>query len=168
MNWLPDELTVNDPITEVCKAAAYAVFCRDFKQSRPQYEGLPVYHDTALASFGGGNYEEGFWHIISEGYGIRSPCHIRCKRITWVRPLIDNHNNNAVSCWEEPSRKKSGAFTIYVWLEIPSSSTFPYGHLTILSRTKNGYCKIVTAYPVSTSDTQNNLRKKRAAAQTTQ
>ena len=79
--------------------AVYQCFHKDFVESKPAFQKLPVfarYHPP---------YEEKgatFWHLVSEGSQEpeRIPDLRRCERIRWPRPMIENKNSMEIKTWE--------------------------------------------------------------------
>lgn len=86
---------------------AYDCFCDDFlKPNRSLlYNGLPVNIPTFPAK---DNYNGAFWHFVSKEneIGIRMYDLERCVRIPWIRPIIENSNDDSVCKWRKKVKKK--------------------------------------------------------------
>ena len=94
-----------------------------------------------------------FWHLTSEGEKEeeRTPDFRRCERLTWVKWVIENcDNNKGVTYWEN---KRGSQKHLVVWLE-------EHEYAVILAKRK-GYFLLKTAYCVS-SGRAEKFRKERA------
>jgi hypothetical protein len=81
-------------------ALAYGVFKVDFLDSPPRFHSRPVSVNRSKKD--GSQMEEGFWHLITredKKLNERLPDFPRAERITWVRPLIENHSTSGMDCW---------------------------------------------------------------------
>ena len=77
----------------------YAVFRKDFIESRPVFRGLPVVFDDRRID---SDYAEGFWHLITrKDGGDRLLDYKRAKRLPWLRPLIELGPDPDILLWEE-------------------------------------------------------------------
>ena len=94
--WVP-ELIEYDSSSEwkEYEAALYEIFKRDFLESKPVFNGLPVSVRTDPRFDG---KEEGFWHVTCRDYShkdgtpeSRDPDMERCRRIKWPRAFIENY-----------------------------------------------------------------------------
>ena len=94
--WVP-ELIEYDSTSEwkEYEAALYEIFKRDFLESKPVFNGLPVSVRTDPRFDG---KEEGFWHVTCRDYShkdgtpeSRDPDMERCRRIKWPRAFIENY-----------------------------------------------------------------------------
>lgn len=98
-DWLPPLVTLNDHRGQWQQYvdAVYAVFYRDFMQSRPQFRGEPVMVGRQIID----GKERTFWHVTSEGNVEvqRAPDMRRCERIGWIRPVIEHNGDPAVLVW---------------------------------------------------------------------
>ena len=107
-NWLPELIEMNDfgGDWDSYLEALYSHFKADFIDTMPYYQGLPVqvnhrkYSETDL--------EAGFWHMTSRNpnYGDHTEenriCEPeRCKRIRWVRKIIERADGDEVKVWTE-------------------------------------------------------------------
>ena len=97
--WLPPLVLLNDHGGNWQRYvdAVYAVFCRDFVQSRPHFRGEPVMVGRQIIA----GKERTFWHVSSEGdiEVQRTPDMRRCERIGWIRPVIEHDREAAVLSW---------------------------------------------------------------------
>lgn len=81
-------------------ALAYRVFKVDFLDSSPRFHGHRVSVNRSKKD--GSSMEEGFWHLITRDdkkLKERLPDFPRAERITWARPLIENHSTTDMDCW---------------------------------------------------------------------
>ena len=151
--WLPEVLSFHGN-WEVFIEEVYAIFERDFKQSRPSFRGLAVTYDTRIED----GREAGFWHIVQRddaAAGERLPDFKRCGRIPWPRPTIDNSTDSAVSVWEK-EKKKPGSprqIRVNIWLEDED-------YLIVL-RNRSAYMILITAFCVDDESYRRKLRKER-------
>jgi len=100
-DWLPDLITLgayDGDWPNYCEAI-YAIFHRDFVESKPTYTGKrfalkrhPEYDGKAAT----------FWHLISEGKDEeeRTPVMRRCERIAWPKPIIEANGDENVRIWK--------------------------------------------------------------------
>lgn len=99
--WLPDLILFENykgnwkPYID----AVYGYFHKDFIESRPFFEKLPIF-----ARYHPSFDEKGaaFWHLVSEGdrESERIPDLRRCERIRWPRSIIEKSNSEEVKIWE--------------------------------------------------------------------
>jgi hypothetical protein len=149
--WLPEELHYNDYDGDWDRflADVYAVFVRDFKQSKPSYQSFPITYDA--------NIEDGkeavFWHIIQREdshAGIRVPDFERCERIPWPRPMIEHPADSAISVWENIRNRQT---RVLIWLE-------QFDYLVVLAKRPKAII-LVTAYCTDFAYTRKKLIKER-------
>ena len=157
--WLP---TISDLSGEwsAVFSGLYEVFCRDFKQARPVYQGLEIWWDSRVITES--THEEGFWHLVTaedRSDGQRKPDFRRAEKLGWVRAIIQNCDQPEVSCWED--RFANPRPRIYLWLE---EANF----VVVLERMKirpRGEIKeammLITAFCSDGSSTQRKLRRSR-------
>ena len=117
----------------------YKIFEKDFVLSKPKFNNKDVL-------YGGGQRDgkpECFWHIITENYDSSNNQNsnrdwdlLRCERLPWIKPIIENSDNNAVLKWKNRRGRNKN---ILLLLE-------PCDYLVILSIKKTYY--LVTAYYV--------------------
>lgn len=150
-SWLPDALRYGDFGGDWDKflAAVYAVFERDFKQSRPNYEERPVAYDCRMEN----GKEVAFWHItssINPNTGDRVPDLRRCERIPWPRPMIEHPNDKELAVWRNKRKRDT---RVLLWLE-------KLDYLVVLADRPRTIV-IVTAYCTDRKHTRTKLRKER-------
>jgi len=113
-DWLPPLLSLNDHggNWQQYIDAVYAVFYRDFLQSRPRFRGEAVVIGRQIID----GKERTFWHTTSEGdvEVQRTPDLRRCQRIGWIRPVIEHHGDAAVLSWPN-QRGRSVREVLWVW-----------------------------------------------------
>ena len=152
--WLPDTIGLADHAGDWGRLldALHGVFRRDFVNSRPYFDGLPVVHDSRKER----GKEQAFWHIIEgedEAGGDRIPQSARWGRIAWVRPTIENRNDPVVSVWRSRRGKHD---RVLLWLE-------DLEYLVVLEDRKK-VMVLVTAYTTDRDHTKRKLRKDRGRA----
>lgn len=92
----------------------FKIFKRDFIDSKPFYQGKPIVFDNGIQD----QKPRGFWHLVSDsksgkGDYEESPEErewslLRCERIAWIRAIIENHTDSAVSAWPNKRKGKKG------------------------------------------------------------
>lgn len=151
-DWLPDLILLENYKGD-WKAfinAVYQSFHKDFVNTRPFFEELPLfarYHPS---------YEEkgaAFWHLISEGNieCDRIPDLRRCERIRWPRPIIEKANSEDVKIWEtyrpwKGQQQRRINFSIY-----------NFGYIVVIAENSRGF-DLVTAYCVEKTSRKEKLR----------
>lgn len=99
-DWLPEyiELDQYDGIWGRYLAKVYEYFCEDFVYNKTYYKGSRVAVRRIPESRGKGY---GFWHCISEGSeeNERIPDLERCKRIRWIKAIIEHTDCPNVDVW---------------------------------------------------------------------
>ena len=81
-------------------------------------ENYQLYRKYSNSSgFKDGQYEEGFWHIITIGKDQRLLDYKRAKRIIWIKPIIENFEHSSVLKWSEERLDKKGKKIkkTYIW-----------------------------------------------------
>ena len=154
--WLPPALKYADFDGDYDKflAAVYAVFERDFKQSRLDYRNRPITYDSRVED----GKEAAFWHITSSldrSAGKRELDLRRAERIPWPRPMIENSTDKAVSVWSNKRIMKKGArqTRILIWLE-------DLDYLVVLAEMRH-VTVLVTAYCTDSKPQRRKLRNER-------
>ncbi len=119
----------------------YKIFERDFVLSKPKFNNKDVL-------YGGGHRDgksECFWHIITENYDPNNKQNsnrdwdlLRCERITWIKPIIENSDDKAILKWKN---RRGRSRNILLFLG-------PYDFLVILNIKKTYF--LLTAYYVRT------------------
>lgn len=144
-DWLP-ELYVfagdwNSFIDEV-----YDIFLANLVHNKVLFQGLRVGVRRHPESRGKGY---GFWHCVSEG-GLedeRAPDLERCKRIGWIRAIIENGNKPEVEHWTN----QRGSETCHLlW--------YREEYLVVLAE-RDGFYLLKTAYLTDRSHTRRSLRE---------
>lgn len=80
--------------------AVYDWYLRDLGGKRVLFRGKPIALRHHPPSKGKGS---GFWHCTQEGAieEDRTPDLERCKRIRWIKAIIENSNEECVDYWQE-------------------------------------------------------------------
>ncbi len=148
-SWLP-ELVQFDGNWDQYLEVIYAIFERDFKASRPIYQGRPVLYDSIMEN----GKEATFWHLTStfeNRTNDRIPDLRRCERIGWPRPIIEHHAERAISVWKNV-RKRSNSRVI-IWFE-------ELDYIVVMTEQRQAMI-LVTAYLTDYPHTRRKLRKER-------
>ena len=149
--WLPEMATVN-PWTNETFDILYKVFEKDFKESKPLYQGKVVWFFQDMED----GREQIFWHMTSrkdDVTGERLPDLRRSERLPWARPMIDNANQPEILAWDYEEGDK--AIKTYVWLP-------DFDFLVLMKRYPDGRRRLITSYYVDQPHTRRNLKKKYA------
>jgi len=151
MNWLP-ELTPfigynnwNEYVDFL-----YDIFKRDFIDDRPLYLGKPVFFDKKQRD----GKPEGFWHLLTDGSydyctGQRDTSLLRCERVGWIRPIIENNQDAEILFWRGPG-KRNKEIRHYLFLH-------NYDYVVILIERKG--IILATAFYVNYGHTKRKLLK---------
>lgn len=148
-NWLPPLILLRDHQGDwrTYLAAVYAMFKRDFVDSKPVFQGrrlglkrLPMAQDK----------EATFWHMIQEGpvEEERIPDFRRCERICWPRPIIEHDTDPAIKVWRNQRGKEQ---RICLW--------FAQENYLVILADRGDYILPWTAYPVEQPHRQRKLEK---------
>lgn len=132
----------------------YAVFSRDFKETKAHHRGLRVIYNGAVLPDGLGK-EEGFWHVMSrkdKTTGERLPDYPRAKRLPWAKPIVESPERSEIKVWQYREGSSDSGIRTYLWLE-------KYDYLLILQKKKNVYYW-VTAFYVDFEGKRAELRRK--------
>lgn len=135
--WLPPLITLSDHSGDKIfyTEKLYSVFKNDLVENgNLLLFGKPVKVSSKLENDG---RHERFWHIITDPHSpsmsdIKLP---RAERISWIKPIIENIDNNRVLVYE---RRKEGDDRLHIFL--PEVS-----YIVILSKKRAAYY-FVTAY----------------------
>jgi hypothetical protein len=131
--------------------AVFAVFYRDFIQTRPQFRGKWVRCRRDPVCDG---KEAGFWHCVSEGpdESKRTPDIRRCERIGWIRVVIGQADTPRVDVWLS---RKSREPRWHLW--------YNESYLVVLGDRKR-HCQLITAHCTDRKHTMERLRRERDAS----
>lgn len=120
-------------------ANLHAIFTKCFIDSRCVFKDQLVWPDKRKLD--GGDYEEGFWHLITQDdeskyqrlFDMR-----RAERLCWLRPVIENHADARVKTFVWLHKGKTPR--IHIWLE-------DCDYIVILETSRNGrLANLITAY----------------------
>lgn len=148
--WVPELLCV-DPWCEDVIEELYAVFDRDFRQSRPSYDGHEIFYFPGVRDDG---KEVIFWHLITHEDATRSsriPEVNRAARLAWVRCLIDNCEQTEVMHWDH--LEHDGSVKTYIWY-------VDGDFLVLLKRLKDGTRRLLTSFYIEHEGYREKLQKK--------
>ena len=133
-------------------ALIYGVFKQDFLDSSPRFHSRPVSVNRNKKD--GSPMEEGFWHLITredKKSKERLPDFTRAERITWVRPLIENHSTSAMDCWKY--LEGSGRVRYYLYAKAVD-------YLVILEESPKSFF-LVTGFYVDSDRKRKELENKK-------
>lgn len=131
----------------------YAVFVKDFKDSKTYHRGVKVIYNSTVKDDGLGK-EEGFWHVVSrddDKTEERLIDYPRSKRLPWAKPLMENPERPEIKVWQYQEGTADKGLRTYIWLE-------KYNYALILHRKKNVFYWVTAFYVESWK--QKDLRKK--------
>jgi len=97
----------------------YAVFVRDFKQTKTHHKGLRVFYNGSIMPDGQGK-EEGFWHVVSRkdmNTGERLPDYPRAKRLPWAKSIMESQERPEIKVWQYKEGSSDSGIRTYLWLE---------------------------------------------------
>ena len=146
--WLPDLLLLshcNDDWQRY-EDEVYAIFYRDFVESRANLGNRPVHITKQLID----GKERTFWHCIQEGRieDQRTPDLRRCERIRWIRAIIENADDPKIRKWQ---KQKGRHLRQLLWLEACE-------FLVVLERRRTDWL-LWTAYCTTWPHTKKRLRQ---------
>ena len=99
--WIPDFIELNDSGGDWNQylEAIYNRFCEDLVYRKVRYRSTSV-GVRRIPETDGKGY--GFWHCISEGHQEekRTPDLERCKRVGWIRAIIEHAGSVEIDCWQ--------------------------------------------------------------------
>ena len=162
---LPEMVQVN-PWTNDTYEMLYAIFRRDFVDSRPRYRGREVWHFPEKED----GKEVLFWHLTSRGVkprpvprrkrkfavaiaqqAQRYPDPRRSERLPWVRLMIENPDKPEVFAWDY--KEGNGGTRTYVWLK---HSDF----VVIMKKYPDGKRRLITSFFVDKDYKRKDLERK--------
>lgn len=108
--WIPELLPFDGAWNEVLDAI-YERFMQDLLRTRVLFRGRRVAVRKHPPTQGKGF---GFWHCISDGAveDERVPDPDRCKRIGWIKAIIENCDQAEIECWVE---RRGGQVDHMLW-----------------------------------------------------
>ncbi len=155
--WLPEALRYEDFKGDWDKflEAVYSIFERDFKKTRPKYDGRPITYDSKIES----GKEAAFWHItssIDRNTGDRVPDLRRCERVPWPKPMLEHPMDTAITVWKSERKKPHSPrqMRVLIWLE-------NLDYIVVLTERPKEMV-LVTAYCTDIGVQREKLRKERA------
>lgn len=94
----------------------FTIFERDFMKSVAQFRGMPVVFDDRYEN---SVYPEGFWHVITRGKETRQLDTQRCRRLPWLRPVVDSVGCDEILVWVEQEFDRKGQLreSWFLWYE---------------------------------------------------
>ena len=112
--WLPPKIDTNG-VWEIVLIKLYNVFDNDFIIKKCHFDTYKIIFDDRKID---SPYEEGFWHLISQvnhTTNQREPDFPRAQKLPWCKPVIENHNDDLIKCWDYEEADKR--IRTYIWLE---------------------------------------------------
>lgn len=147
-DWLPGLLLLDNysGSWQRYEDEVYSRFYRDFIESRPVFQGLPVKVTKQLVR----GKERNYWHLIQEGRieEDRIPNLRRCERIGWIRAIIQHSDDSRIKKWSKKVRRRTRHL---LWFEEAE-------YLVVLEKRSNSWI-LWTAYCTSREHTKRRLRK---------
>lgn len=119
----------------------YAVFVRDFKDSKTYHCGVKVIYDGTVKDDEIGK-EEGFWHVVSRDDNKTSERLIdypRAKRLPWAKPLMESPEKSEIKVWQYQEGTADKGLRTYIWLE-------RYNYALVLHRKKKVFFWVTAFY----------------------
>ncbi len=150
--WLPGLISLDQykGSWELYSEAVHKEFIKDFVESKPIYEGKPIFvrYEPSYKLKGAT-----FWHLVSEGTeeSERIPDLRRCERIRWPRAIIENATSDDIKVWET-TRTWKGQKQRRINFALDG-----FDYLVVIADSRN--FDLVTAYPVERSHSREKLRK---------
>ncbi|MCK5061986.1 hypothetical protein KAR28_05585 [Candidatus Parcubacteria bacterium] len=144
--WLPEIIPFSNFNSDLDQYLDHLhnIFKRDFIDSRLHYNSKPVIFDNREIN----NYPACFWHLITEDkikdysrIDIENISLLRCERVCWIKPMIENHTHEVVSVWENTRYNRGKKSNTVFFME-------DYDYVVILTNIKNRFY-LVTAYFVN-------------------
>lgn len=164
-NWLPALIPV-DPWPHNKYEELYGIFCRELRDVSFRYMGHYVWFFSDMED----GKEKIFWHLTSRKQNPiprrkmrfyppgqkydpedRWPDLPRCARLSWVRPITENANDQEVKAWDY--LEDDGSVHTYAWL---CGEDF----VVIFKKMGNGSRRLVTSFYVDQEYTRNDLQRK--------
>jgi len=106
-DWLPPMIELSDLDGDWNRFidAVYARYLNDLANKKVSFKGRPVVLRVHPLERGKGS---GFWHCIQEGAieSQRVPDMERCRRIGWIRAIIENWQDASIEYWQETRDNK--------------------------------------------------------------
>lgn len=148
-DWLPELLDFAGDWSSFVEHV-YDSFCNDFVSGAVTFRGVRIGVRRVPESQGKGS---GFWHCVSEGRNEddRVPDLDRCRRIRWIRAVIENAEAPEVDHW---TNKRRGETHHLLW--------YNEDYLVVLAE-RTGYFLLKTAYLTDREHTRRKLRAERDA-----
>lgn len=151
--WLPSKVNVNG-VWEKTLSLLYTIFQNDFVNENVFLGSKRVTYDDRILE---GQYEEGFWHLITRkdlATGERLFDPPRAERLPWCAPTLNNSTDSEVLVWDY--NEGSNGVRTYVWLR-------NWDYVIILRKqTKYNIASLITAYHVDGSSSRSKLQRKYA------
>jgi len=123
----------------------YSMFYRDFIESKPFFQGLPVYIKRTIFK----GKEFGFWHCMQEGPAEESriPDLRRCERVGWIRAIIEHADLPIIKKWVNQRGRNT---RVLLW--------FNEEYLVVLEK-RSSHWLLCTAYCTTWERTKARLRR---------
>jgi len=139
-----------DPWTTETFDLLYEIFEQDFKMDQPTYSGRAVWFFPEMED----GKEKIFWHLTQkedQATRVRLPDCRRSERLPWVRPMINNATDPAITTWDYPEAR--GKVNTYIWLK-------NWDFLVLLKKYPDGRRRLLTSYYIEYSNYRRKLEKK--------
>ena len=131
------------------EAELYAVFKKDFLESRLRLKSLPVGIRKEPKEKG---KEATFWHITTFGKKEKERLQDlrKCERICWIKPIIESFPHKDIKVWLNRRGRDERICLCYGNCE----------YLVVLRKMPK-YVLLITAYPVKNPQTKTQLQNQR-------
>lgn len=168
-DWLPKMASVN-PWTESTYEMLYDIFCRDIRDSNLIYDG----HDVWIFRDMEEGKEKIFWHLTSRKTKAekisrrkrkffsadqeyideeRLPDLRRCKRLPWIKPLIEHPADPEVLAWDY--EEGDHVIKTYIWIR-------DCDFVVIMKKFPDGKHRLITSFYVDSKYKRDDFERKYA------
>ena len=113
--WIPQELNLRGTSIEDDYVTLHEIFNSDLRNPSFEIEGIPVMVDLSPDKTMP-QYCSAFMHFVTrmDHAGLRTIDYSRAKKLHWIKPVIENYSDSAVSAFW--SSNPNGSQTLYFWM----------------------------------------------------
>lgn len=162
-DWLPDFFNC-DPWCSNTYDRLYRYFCTFIRDADLKYKKHNVWISKKMED----GKEERFWHLTDKemkrktvprrmrkfnnnSSSEREPDLERCKRITWINPLVTNSKHEGVLAWDY--EEGNGDIKTYIWLK-------DYDYIIIMKKMGNKSRMLITAFYILYDSKRKEFERK--------